>query len=201
MRNPVLAGERVYLRPFEPADGDMFAEIDAIEDDLHIDDGPRSGFSTMATRKWVERFTGDALPGRIQFAVCLKENDYCIGLVGLGDLDWVHRTASTFALFRPGEYRGRGYGTESKHLVMEFAFEHLGLHSLVSWIWERNERSIAAILKQGYRPAGRLKHEAMNQGRYYDVCLFDLLREDWESARATWQASRARPQPESSGGT
>lgn len=200
MRNPVLAGQRIYLRPIEPADSEVVAEIDASEDELHIDEGPRGAFSTMAYKAWIEQVSAETLPGRIEFAVCLKEDDLCIGFVGLGDINWVHRSASTFAIFRSGAYRGKGYGTEAKHLVLEFAFDHIGLHTLVSWIWGRNDRSVAAILKQGYKSAGVLKFDAIDQGSYYDFLVFDVLREDWLVAREIWRANLPRRESERSGG-
>ncbi len=193
MRNPVLEGQRVYLRPFEPADSAVVAEIDATEDELNVDDGPRIAFSAMASKAWIQQVSAEALPGRIEFAVCLMEDDFCIGLVGLGDINWVHRSASTFAIFRPGEYRGKGYGTEAKHLVLEFAFDHIDLHTIVSWIWGRNDRSVSAILKQGYKPAGVLKFDAIDQGLFYDFLVFDVLREDWLAARDIWRAGLPKP--------
>lgn len=201
MRNPVMAGPRLYIRPTEPEDGAVFSEIDITEDELFVDDGPRYAFSVMASKAWIENFSGEALPERLQFSACLIEDDRCIGFVGLGDIDWIHRSAATSAIFLPGDFRGRGFGTEAKHLLLEYAFEHIGLHTLVSWIWQRNERSVAAILKQGYKPAGMLRFEAIDQGRYYDVLVFDLLREDWLPARDIWQESLAKRASDQPGGS
>lgn len=191
MHNALLAGERVYLRPVEPDDSRVMAQIEALEDETITHMGGRAAHSPIATRQMVERRSTSFPPDNIEFAVCLNASDECIGFVGLVDIDWIHEHAETFSTLRPGEYRGKGYGTEAKHLLLEFAFEHVGLHVLTSWVWELNGRSAGALAKQGYRPAGRLKFDGIEKGKYHDDMVFDVLREEWLEARATWQASRA----------
>lgn len=188
MRNPVLEGSRLYLRPLEPDDSQVAAEIEWLEDEVTIHQGGRIGVSQLATKTWIESFTAEMPPETIEFSVCLKEDDRCIGFVGLTGINWIHRYAETYSGLRQGEYRNRGYGTEAKHLLLEFAFDHIGMHVLTSWVWEQNGRSAAALAKQGYRSAGVLKYDAIDKGLYYDDLVFDLLREDWVVARDAWRA-------------
>jgi RimJ/RimL family protein N-acetyltransferase len=189
MRNPILASDRLYLRPIEVEDGDLIAEIDAMEDETITNMGGRAAHSPIAARIAIEKAYSSLPPGVVEFAVCLRETDECIGFVGLVDIDWVNGSAETFSSLRPGEFRGKGYGTEAKHLLLEYAFDHLGLHVLTSWVWELNKRSAGALAKQGYRPAGRLKYDGIEQGVYYDDLVFDVLRDDWVAAREAWRAS------------
>ncbi len=191
MRNALLSDERIYLRPLEPDDSTVLAEIDALEDETITHMGGRAAHSPMAARQQVESASNALPPENIEFAVCLKTTDECIGFVGLVGIDWVHGHAETFSSLRPGEFRGKGYGTEAKHLLLEFAFNHVGLHVLTSWVWQLNERSAGALAKQGYRPAGRLKYDGIEKGVYYDDMVFDVLREDWLAARDTWRAARS----------
>ncbi|HEX2282537.1 MAG TPA: GNAT family protein [Thermomicrobiales bacterium] len=193
MRNPVLVGERVYLRPLEPDDADTISEFEAQENETITHMGGRTPMSPIALRKMISEEFKTMPPGTVEFAVCLKENDEMIGGVGVTGIDWVHGHGETFSHLRPGEWRGQGYGTEAKHLLLEYCFDHIGLHVLTSWVWELNGRSAAALAKQGYRSAGRLKADGIEKGVYYDDMVFDLLRADWTEARDVWQASqRAR---------
>jgi RimJ/RimL family protein N-acetyltransferase len=189
MRNPVLVGPRLYLRPLEPDDSKVAVEIEWLENETNLHQGGRIGMSEIAYRSWIDRLTSAMPPETIEFAVCLKSDDQCIGFVGLTGINWIHRYAETYSGLRPGEFRSRGYGTEAKHLLLEYAFEHIGMHVLTSWIWELNGRSAAAIRKQGYRPAGVLKNDAINKGVYYDDLVFDVLRDEWVAARDAWRAS------------
>ena len=190
MRNPVLVGERIYLRPLEVEDADEFASLEAQEPDTHIFSGGRTPHSPIAIRKLFADAFKTLPPDTTGFAVCLKGDDTLIGQVGITGIDWVHRHGETFSHLRPGAYRGQGYGTEAKHLLLEYAFEYLDLHVLTSWVFQQNERSAGALAKQGYKPAGRMLADGIKNGIYYDDLVFDVLREDWIAAREEWQARR-----------
>lgn len=191
MRNPILVGERVYLRPEEVEDAPIVARWNADETDDFTDDFGRYPISPIAVEHYVKKENGPDIPGVVTLQVCLKEGDDLIGLVGLSDIDWINRTGETFSFFAPGDYRGRGYGTEAKLLLLEFCFDRLGMHIIQSYVWEANERSAAALLKQGYQPAGRLKWDGTRRGVYMDALLFDVKRAEWLAAREAVNARTA----------
>ena len=61
--------------------------------------------------------------------------------------------------------------------------------SSVSWFLLN---AVAALAKQGYRPAGRFRWFEIKDGAYRDMLVFDVTRDEWLAARETWRASRAR---------
>ncbi len=189
MRNPIMVGERVYLRPFETADAETLAQITATETDTFMYRG-RAPFSPLAYERDIgEAYKGD-YPPWIAFVVALRADDRCIGQVGVESIEYLHRTAWTFSELGPAEFRNQGYGTEAKHLLLEYCFDHLHLHILRSTVFETNTRSAAALLKQGYREAGRLHWADVKGGRYRDALMFDLLRDEWLAARDAWRTKR-----------
>ncbi len=121
----------------------------------------------------------------VRFAVCLRENDEFIGSMGLDDLEYVDRNAETESEIHRQEYRGNGYGSEAKHLLLEYAFEHLKLHSLQSYVIFPNTRSAAALRKQGYRDAGRLNWDYAIKGGFGSLLAFDLLAAEWRAMPRT----------------
>jgi diamine N-acetyltransferase len=187
MRNPVMIGERIYLRPLEVEDAKDIAYASHYETDTFMERG-RDLTSPLTMEHYIrELYEQQPTDGEVPFACCLKENDECIGIVGLEFVDLVNRVAETGSWFHKPEYRNKGYGTESKHLVLEYAFERLYLEMIISFVWEPNTRSAAALAKQGYRPAGRVKWEAVKDGVYRDVLMFDISREEWLEARERWR--------------
>lgn len=182
MRNAVVVGGRLYLRPLEKSDAEGIARGTALETDTAIA-RLRLPHSPIAFESWIEKMYSKQPPEDISFGVCLKEGDRLIGDVGLLSIDYVNRNAETASWIDLAEDRGMGYGTEAKMLLLEYAFDRLGLHVLMSYVWEPNERSAAALLKQGYKPVGRYKFEDVKDGVYRDALLFDVLREDWLEAR------------------
>ena len=156
MDNRLLTGERVYLRPLEVGDAEVFARDQAAETDTFM---TRNRFlaSPIGVEHWLTQLHERQPPDAFELAVCLKEDDRLIGTVGIEDIDWVNRTGETGSWLTLPEYRGKGYGTEAKHLLLEYAFDQLQFHILMSTVWEPNTRSAAALAKQGYRPAGRFR--------------------------------------------
>lgn len=187
MRNPLMIGQRVYLRPEETGDAEPHARIFAEETDDFIDDIGRVPASPIMMEHGIREATKSQPPRSVTFSVCLKESDDVIGWVGLGSIDYVNRTAESYSTLRPGEYRGRGYGTEAKLLLLEYGFDRLHLHVIHSYVFGANERSAAALVKQGYKPAGRLKWDYPRRGVYTDTLLFDIKRDEWLDARSRLQ--------------
>lgn len=189
MRDPLLIGERIYLRALETSDADALARLDAVEEDTFMwrQRLPTSPLEHVAR---IQREYKDRPPGWIAFAVCLRAGDTLLGVVGIGGIDWVHRNAESFSGLGPAGMRGKGYGTEAKHLLLGYCFDRIRLHVIRSGVAETNTRSAAALLKQGYRRAGALRWQDVKGGRYIDELLFDLTRDEWLEAYRAWAASR-----------
>ncbi|MCC6791753.1 MAG: GNAT family N-acetyltransferase [Thermomicrobiales bacterium] len=175
-------GERLYLRPIEQEDGEEMARWSARETEPFHDTGRHIG-SPISTWQWLRSNTEGDPPGEIRFAIVAKEGDVVIGSVGIRTIDWVARSAETVMWIDRPEYRGAGYGTEAKHLILEYAFDRLGLHMVYSYAWEFNTRSCDAMRKQGYRPAGRMAWTGIKHAEFIDDLTFDLLASEWRASR------------------
>lgn len=178
--NAVLVGPRVYLRPVEEKDSEAMARLQRQETETFHDLGRRM-FSALSLTKWHDGLQKKDPPTWVRFAVCLRENDELIGAVGLDGLDRVQGFAESESELLNPAHRGQGYGSESKHLLLEYAFNHLGLHSVQSFVLWDNTRSAAALRKQGYRNAGRVNWVYVKAGKYGDFCVFDLLADEWRN--------------------
>lgn len=187
MRNPILVGERVYIRPLEASDAQLLADINAAETETFMDRG-RMPVGPLSWKKYIAEIHKQQPPVVIDFAVCLKEDDRLIGFNGVVDIDWINRTGETESDFGPAEIRSQGYGTDAKHLLLEYCFDVIQLHVLQSIVWEPNTRSAAAVRKQGYQLAGRLKYADIKNGVFRDALVFDLKRDEWIVARDAWRA-------------
>jgi RimJ/RimL family protein N-acetyltransferase len=194
MHSPVMVGDRLYLRAAEAGDADIMAQLDAAETDTFMW-RHRVPTSPLEHDRYIAEMYRHQPPRSVIFSVCLTERDQFIGNVAVDSIDWVHRTGETASWIGPAGVRGHGYGTEAKHLLLEYCFDRIHLHVLMSEVDEPNTRSAAALAKQGYRPAGRRRWAEVKDGRYVDALLFDLTRADWLAARDAWRAGRAAATP------
>jgi RimJ/RimL family protein N-acetyltransferase len=181
-QNAFLGSERLALRPMQVEDAKSIVRWVRQEPDASFGHS-RFPVSPVAFSDWFGKI-GENEPSKdFELAVVLRESGELIGEVGLYSIDWLARTAESGSwLYRP-EYRGSGYGTEAKHLLLEYAFDRLGLHMIWSWVKVRNPRSQAALRKQGYRDAGRLNWTGFGPDGFESARMFDLLATEWRAAR------------------
>jgi len=106
-----------------------------------------------------------------------------IGLTGLWDIDWRNRSAmSAIKLGSDAQARGRGYGVEAIRVLMDFAFNDVGLNRLHGSILDGNEASLAVyIRKSGWTLEGRLRQHIWRNGDFIDLLQVGILRSEYES--------------------
>ena len=180
--NIIIAGERLSLRPFDPADGTLASRWLMQDTEDVFPNGPD------VVNPWVygQRFVAlakETPPTWLRFAIVRNEDGLLIGANGIENLDLLHRTAETESTIFHPDFRGQGYGTEAKHLLLDYAFDRLGLHMIYSWVSEFNTRSAAALRKQGYREAGYFAWAHPYQGNFTGGWYFDYLADEWRAAR------------------
>ena len=177
----VALGERLYLRAVRAEDAAAFAQAALEESETwHDTRWPRSG--SVSVHRYRSSSESEP-PDDVSFAIVRRDTDELIGTNDLIEIDLVNRTAETGThLLRP-EFRGVGYGTEAKHLLLSYAFDRLGLHMVRSFVWEINHRSAAALRRQGYRDAGSIPWRGLHHGIPSGDLVFDLLADEWRQAR------------------
>jgi len=74
--------------------------------------------------------------------------------------------------------RGGGYGTEAMRLACRFAFEEMGLERVELETFEFNTRAVRSYEKVGFVVEGTKRRGAYLGGRFYDVIVMGLLREE-----------------------
>jgi RimJ/RimL family protein N-acetyltransferase len=119
-----------------------------------------------------------------------------IGMIGLHNINWKDRTATTGAVIGEKEFWGKGYGTDAKMMLLDFAFNELGLEKINSEAYEFNKRSINYSLGCGYKKEGKRRSQIFRRGRRWNTILLGVLREEWlpiwEEYRKTGKANRRK---------
>jgi len=175
---PVLVGGNVALREMRTEDApSLFALLTTEEVSRFISPPPSSveGFERFI--KWAARQR--AVGTYVCFAVTLAQSDTAIGIFQLRSSDPEFGTAEWgFAL--GSDFWGTGVFQESAELVMQFAFETVGVHRLEARAALRNARGNGALKKIGARQEGILRKSFQRNGEYLDQALWTVLDEDWQ---------------------
>jgi RimJ/RimL family protein N-acetyltransferase len=120
---------------------------------------------------------------RFHFGVFVKESGLHIGwLKFLCDLP--NRHGRTTTVIGDRAYWSRGFGFEIRAAVIDFMFDTLRLHKVVSEDYGDNLRAHALDTKLGFRREGILReHERGRAGEWRDVYVYGLLADEWRRRR------------------
>lgn len=126
-----------------------------------------------------EQFIDSLVNSNTDIVLGIEVRGKLIGVMGLHHIDWVNRRATTGAIIGDEQHRGRGYGTEAKMLLLDYAFNTLNLAKVNSGVLDFNRRSMAYSLKCGYRKEGVRRSEIFRHGKRWDEILLGVTKRDW----------------------
>lgn len=177
-----LKGKRIYLRPIE--EGDLSACQRWINDpDCRRYLISQLPMNASSEQSWLKSLNVSSNPSTIALAIVLKRGDRFIGNTELHRIDWLNRHAESGAMIGEAGFRDQGYGSEAKTLMLEYAFNSLGLHRISSSVFAKNLRSLAYLKKAGYREEGVRRERFFRNGEWIDEILLGILAQDWRDAQ------------------
>ena len=113
------------------------------------------------------------------FIVLLKENNQPIGSLGLNQLDFLNKGATTFS-WLSFNYWKKGYMYEAKKELINFAFKKLKLNRIESTCFKENKNIINHLKSLGFRKEGVLKKSLFYKNKYRDELIFGLLKSEFK---------------------
>jgi RimJ/RimL family protein N-acetyltransferase len=180
-RLPTLSGKQVVLRELRTSDAaSLFALLTTEEVSRFISPPP-------STVEGFERFISWTLRQRTAgayacFAVTVKGFDTAIGIfqvrqleAGFGIAEWGFAVGS--------EFWGTGVFQDGAELVLEFAFNTLGVNRLEARAAVLNGRGNGALIKAGAVQEAVLRKSFAKNGQYLDQVLYTILADDWSAQR------------------
>lgn len=170
------------LRPPRESDLPRFVEwLSDREVTRFLGQGARA-FALVQEEEWHKR-VGESKDD-VVWAIAI-EDDRTIGVIGIHRIDWIHAHAITGILIGDKKEWRKGYATEAMALRTDYAFAQLNLHKLSTQVFMDNEASRHALRRSGYRQIGTQREELWQGGRWHDAWLAEVLRADWERAKAS----------------
>lgn len=175
----MIKGSRITLRAWEPGDIDAFARwFDDPEITIYL-----SNAYPAVSREHEQRFFDRAHSEPYTYSIVTNEG-VLIGNCNLHNLDLAKRSAEVGIVIGDKDYWGRGYGREAIGLLLEIAFDGIGLHRVGLQHVDMNERGHRCYLACGFVEEGRLRSEDYIQGRYHDTILMSILENEYRAAKA-----------------
>lgn len=168
---------KIYLSPLSAADSEtLFGWIN--ERDLVIFNSGYKPVHKPNHEAWFEGIVKKT--DLFIFGVRRIEDDKLIGSCQLNNLNYVSRTAELQIRIATDEDRGKGFGSDAVQLLLKFAFDDLNLNKVYLNVFSTNARAIKAYQKAGFRQECELRQHAFVDGKYLNIIVMAVLREDYE---------------------
>ena len=175
-QNPFVIGERLYLRPLEPAQDNHLYAVWRNNEDI---------------RRWFSVYPSSDTRGKerlenlykdfhhILLGVALKSDNTLIGLVGLKDINVLNQSAEFYVIIGDPSAWGKGYGTEATKLMIRYGFMELNLNRIQTQDMDENVGGWRADEKAGFKYEGTMREVIPRFGKFHDVRVYSLLRREY----------------------
>lgn len=174
-----LVGERIFLRPFGRDD---LPYIQKWSNDAELRKliGEVAPMSRADTEKWYRELLADK--DRVWFVIVLKKGDRVIGEAGLLRMFRPWRNTDMTIIIGEKDARGKGYGKEAGHLLLNHAFEHLGFHRVSVGVVGFNKNAIRFWKNLGFKKEGVKRDEYFCDNKYSDFVLMSILENEFRKS-------------------
>ncbi|MCZ6592681.1 MAG: GNAT family protein [Alphaproteobacteria bacterium] len=174
-----------FVRPLEKSDIPTISHWFVDLDDLSaFDRCMRIPLSLGATEKaWSDSIGNDGLNGKYWFAIDDKENQ-TIGIIGLESVSLINGDA-VLPVCMAKAARNKGIGIRSAALMLDIAFQQLGLNRLTSYYRADNDVTRYLTERAGFRQEGCMRQAWFAGGRHVDMIIVGILRQEWMERRKT----------------
>jgi RimJ/RimL family protein N-acetyltransferase len=173
-----IEGEKVALGPLHRA---LLPSLERWTNDFYLA-RTTSGMPPLSPEQvsaLYERAVADE--NMVSFVIYDRATGRPVGTTYLSNIDLRNRTAEFGIAIGEAEYRGRGYGTETTRLMLDYAFTVRALHSVMLTVYEFNRAGQRAYEKAGFRTFGRRRECHWMGGRLWDEIYMECLASEFES--------------------
>ena len=117
-------------------------------------------------------------PKKLQVGIFHNEDKVLIGVISLNNIDYLHRNCSTGTIIGIKKYRKVIYFLEAYKLLIKHAFEQLNINKISDGSVSKDVADLL-IKTVGYKLEGVRRNELYMNGKYVDLYLIGLLKEEF----------------------
>ena len=176
----ILENERVLLRPLKLSDVDFLLPYSENEPDLW-----KYSLQTAAGKENLEKYVKAALNGKDEqkeypFIVFDKMKNKYAGSTRFYDIQTSNQCLQLGYTWYGSEFQGTRLNKNCKFLLLEFAFEKLGMERVEFRADNNNAKSIAAMKSIGCNVDGILRSNVTKpDGGRRDSIVLSILKGEW----------------------
>ena len=172
-------GKLVKLRAYKESDierGTEFINDEEVKKFLYTDIPFPS--TKWEEEEWVKSRKSNS-DCTYDFAIEDLETGKYIGGCSINECNSKNRNCTIGIMIGDKEYWGKGYGSDSLKVLIKFIFEEVNMNKIKLNVFSFNSRAIACYKKVGFIEEGVLKKELYRNGKYHDIIIMSLFKDDW----------------------
>lgn len=176
--------ERLRLRTYTDDDFDAFFDLHRREDVArYLPWHPRDEQAAREALARHQRLTVEVDDQGVTLAAFDKATERLVGDFVLILRSVEHRRGEVGYVLHP-DFAGRGLATEGARVMLDIAFEKLGLRRVIGRIDARNQASARVLTKLGLRHEAHLVQNELFKGEWTDEDDFAILHDEWQRLRS-----------------
>lgn len=180
-------GLRVYLRAPLPSDSGRFLTAAKASRKLHgawiHPPSTPARFAAFVHRYDAARQRDASSATHVGFLVCRCEDDAIVGVFSISEIVRGLFKSAYLGYYAFAGAAGRGLMSAGLALVLDAAFNEIGLHRVEANVQPDNRRSLALVRRAGFVREGYSRRYVRIAGRWRDHVRMALLVEDWRARR------------------
>jgi RimJ/RimL family protein N-acetyltransferase len=178
-----IFGERVALGPLRPELYPLHTRwVNDTEVGWNVFGLPQTR-TLQQESEWLDAELQD--PHSLYFLIYAQDRWRPIGVTSLTAIDFRRGTATFRMLIGDPADRGKGLGSEVARLMLEHAFNVLGLHNVMLTVFGFNTAGQRAYASAGFRELGRRRECVPRDGRLWDEIYMECLSTEFTSPAMT----------------
>lgn len=174
-KNQIIKSQRLVLRPITENDTDLIVcwrNKDFVKNNFLY----REELTEEIHNNWLETKvkTGNVIQFIIEFEG--ENNIIPVGSVYLRDIDYANSCAEFGIFIGDKKALGKGIGTETAKLILDFAHNQLGLHRIFLRLLADNTAAYKSYRKAGFVMEGIFRDMKKIDGKYMDVMFMSSIQ-------------------------
>lgn len=140
--------------------------------------GFRFPIQTKSVESWLEGLRENNGIKRIVYGI--KSNDCSVGMISLHQIDYVNSKAMLGLYIAEKELQNIGLGTQAAILILDFAFNGMGLNRVGIEVLQSNKKAINLYKKIGFIKEGIQRSSFFHDGIFENVEIMSILRSEFQ---------------------
>jgi diamine N-acetyltransferase len=169
-----MNADDVYLRALEPEDIDFLLELENNPDYWEVST-TIIPFSRFQMEQYLINTNNDLFEEKqLRMIIVEKTSEKNVGCIDFYDLDAISRRAYIGVIVL-NEFQKKSFGQQALKLMIDLAFEKLGLHSLAVTVNTHNTASIKLFEKLGFLKQGEKIDWVFKNGKFCNQYFYQLI--------------------------